>query len=249
MKNNNCSPPIVDGMQQYHQSRNQSESCKFNFVTSPTKNAHNVHNPGNSSISSNNSHQQSNNSAPSVHCSCAKELPQAGQTINHPISKSPFFTLQHEVKPEPTNIFENVFSHSPTSQSLNLSFSNQSNEDSSSKLVFKSNNPFLNESFDASEVSAANGSNFVENFFRMDDEEQFDGKMAFLSKTSASRQIITTAKSQEESSHLKNKREQFSNASMKICLVVSPPTNKFFQVRRRNFCLHGICSFSEILIL
>ena len=55
--------------------------------------------------------------------------------------------------------------------------------------------------------------------------------------------MMLTAKSQEESSHLKNKREQFSNASMKICLVVSPPTNKFFQVRRRNFCLHGICSF------
>lgn len=233
MKNNNCSPPIVDGLQQYHQTRNQPESCKFNFVTSPTKNAHNVHSSGISSISS--------NTAPSLHCSCAKDVPQTGQTINHPVSKSPFFTLQHEVKPEPTNIFENVFSHSPTSQSLNLSFSNQSNEESSSKLVFKSNNPFLNESFDATDASAANGSTFVENFFRMDDEEQFDGKMAFLSKTSASRQIITTAKSQEESSHLKNKREQFSNASMKICLVVSPPTNKFFQVSKQ--CLHAFCSF------
>lgn len=129
-----------------------------------------------------------------------------------------------------------LISHSPTSQSLNLCLhSNSSNmvsTDSSNvndrqPFTFNSNNPFLNDTFDAiiaHEDEGGGGRNIDTSFFNIDDTQQ--SELLFLSDDT----LLDQSEEMEEQL-LKNKREKFSNAStMKICLVVSPPTNKLFQV-------------------
>lgn len=129
-----------------------------------------------------------------------------------------------------------------------------------SQIVFNSNNPFLNDNFDAitNDVGAFDG-NKLNNFFNIDDSNDtellfapddeimisssstviYSQKTTPAAKTTSptSTTMLTNENSYDENSHeeaqlLKNKREKFSNASptMKICLVVSPPTNKIFQV-------------------
>lgn len=116
-------------------------------------------------------------------------------------------------------------SSSPTSASLNLNLINQSHFDTQSpqKIVFHSNNPFLCDNFDdASSCDVGGG----ENFFNVDDTN--DTELLFLPDDE-----LTTKNDEIETQLLKNKREKFSNASptMKFCLlVVSPPSNKLFQV-------------------
>jgi hypothetical protein len=138
------------------------------------------------------------------------------------------------------------FAHSPTSQSLNLNLSNQSSCDYSSvttgQMVFNSNNPFLNDTFDAIIAHEDEGGGKINtNFFNIDDNNE--SEFLYLAEE-------TTKKACEEMDEqlLKNKREKFSNAStMKICLVVSPPTNKLFQVSNRLSL--GSCYSIIILLL
>lgn len=122
------------------------------------------------------------------------------------------------------------FAHSPTSQSLNLNLINQSNDYSGGQIMFNSNNPFLNDTFDAITAHEDEGGGEVNtNFFNIDDVNE--STSLFVAE-----QQETESKDCEEMEEqlLKNKREKFSNAStMKICLVVSPPTNKMFHVSRR----------------
>ena len=78
------------------------------------------------------------------------------------------------------------------------------------QIPLSSNNPFLN--FD--EIANNDKSN-EENFFKIDDD--YDPTLLFRSEHC-------------DDQVLKNKREKFSTTS-KICLVVSPPTNKLIKVR------------------
>ena len=104
------------------------------------------------------------------------------------------------------------------------------------QIVFNSNNPFLNDNFDSitSDISGNDG-NKLDNFFNINDSS--DSELLFLSDevTTATTTLMKENDdnlNQQDEQVLKNKREKFSNASptMKICLVVSPPTNKLFQV-------------------
>lgn len=130
-----------------------------------------------------------------------------------------------------------VFSHSPTTQSLKLNLSNQScdneqffannnkNINNNNPIIFNSNNPFLNDNFGTSIDETKYGNEAV-NFFNVDDIE--DGEEY---TTKDEDEYLNTGQDGIEHQLLKYKREKFSNASsMKICLVVSPPTNKLFQV-------------------
>lgn len=127
-----------------------------------------------------------------------------------------------------------VFSHSPTTQSLKLNLSNQScdneqffanNNNNNNPIIFNSNNPFLNDNF-ATSIDETKYGNEAVNFFNVDDIE--DGEEY---KTKDEDEYLNTGQDGIEHQLLKYKREKFSNASsMKICLVVSPPTNKLFQV-------------------
>jgi hypothetical protein len=136
--------------------------------------------------------------------------------------------------------------HSPSSQSLNLNLINQSSVAITKKIehsnnvnnsgsgtlgqmIFNSNNPFLNDDFDA--IVSDGGNCGAENFFNVDNKSD----LFFLPSTSSvdTNNGMSRNESEEQDEQLlKNKREKFSNASptMKICLVVSPPTNKLFQV-------------------
>lgn len=124
-----------------------------------------------------------------------------------------------------------IFAHSPTSQSLNLNLINQSGDYSGGQIMFNSNNPFLNDTFDAITAHEDEGGGEVNtNFFNIDD----DNESASLFVTEKSTTVSKDCEEMEEQL-LKNKREKFSNAStMKICLVVSPPTNKMFHVSIRK---------------
>lgn len=126
-----------------------------------------------------------------------------------------------------------VMNHSPTSQSLNLCLLNSSNMvpndsnivDDRLPFTFNSNNPFLNDTFD-SIISHEDegGGNIDASFFNIEDTQQSD--LLFLTDDT-----LLNQSEEIDEQLLKNKREKFSNAStMKICLVVSPPTNKLFQV-------------------
>jgi hypothetical protein len=149
---------------------------------------------------------------------------------------------------------------SPTtsSQSLNLNLFNQSHatDASSGQIVFSSNNPFLSDNFDAitvhedegggchvrnkldellNNIDASNDTELL--FFTADDVKKMTAAAATTTTTTVSGASVKACDSKEENFHpdedvLKNKREKFSNASptMKICLVVSPPTNKVFHV-------------------
>lgn len=125
---------------------------------------------------------------------------------------------------------QQTFAHSPTSQSLNLNLIDQTNECKhvTSQIVFNKNNPFLNDTFDAITTHEDEGGGKIDtNFFNMDDSNESD--LLFFAEEASKK----TCDEMEEQL-LKNKREKFSNAStMKICLVVSPPTNKMFQVSMR----------------
>jgi hypothetical protein len=118
-----------------------------------------------------------------------------------------------------------IFSSSPTSQSLNLSLLQSDHNNSAGgggHIMFNSNNPFLNDTFDAITAHEDEGGGKIDaNFFNIDDSNE--SELLFEAENAAA--VV------EEEQLLKNKREKFSNAStMKICLVVSPPTNKLFQV-------------------
>lgn len=137
-----------------------------------------------------------------------------------------------DIRKQPLLVQQPVISHSPTSQSLNLCLLNSSNMVSIDSNVndqqpftFNSNNPFLNDTFDAIIAHEdEGGGNIDTSFFSIDDTQQ--SEMLFLSDDT----LLNQSEEMEEQL-LKNKREKFSNAStMKICLVVSPPTNKLFQV-------------------
>lgn len=121
------------------------------------------------------------------------------------------------------NYQEQIFAYSPTSQALNLNLNNQTANDYSkvaeSQIVFNSNNPFLNDAFDAITSQKENV-----NFFNIDDTHESELLLFAEESSRVAGEIM-------EEQLLKNKREKFSTAStMKICLVVSPPTNKLFQV-------------------
>jgi hypothetical protein len=114
-------------------------------------------------------------------------------------------------------------------------------------IVFSSNNPFLNDNFDAITNDVSDG-NKLNNFFNIDgdrDELLFmpDDDMTAATSTTSTNALLMKGNSGEESHQeaqlLKNKREKFSNASptMKICLVVSPPTNKVFHVSARTLII------------
>ena len=139
--------------------------------------------------------------------------------------KSSSITLTRDIYE--MNQQQQIFAHSPTSQSLNLNFMDQSNIEQNSfdgfncgQIVFKSNNPFLNDTFDAVTTHEDEGGGKLhETFYKQESEKMID-EMA-----------IDNDGDLMEHQLLKNKREKFSNASTtKICLVVSPPTNKLFQV-------------------
>lgn len=123
---------------------------------------------------------------------------------------------------------QQIFSHSSTSQSLNLNLINQIHNESNEcknitggQIVFNKNNPFLNDHEDEG------GGDVDTSFFNIDDSNE--SELLFFSEETSQK----TCDEMEEQL-LKNKREKFSNAStMKICLVVSPPTNKLFQVSMR----------------
>lgn len=124
---------------------------------------------------------------------------------------------------------QQIFTHSPTSQSLNLNLVNQSNIElnisdraTCGQMIFNSNNPFLNDTFDAITTHEDEGGGKLdENIFNQTRGTFLRDEMAINDSDLMEDQL------------LKNKREKFSNAStMKICLVVSPPTNKLFQVSR-----------------
>lgn len=131
---------------------------------------------------------------------------------------------------------QQIFAHSPTSQSLNLNLINQIHNESSvckntagGQIVFNKNNPFLNDTFDAitSHEDEGGGGNVDTSFFNVDDSNESD--LLFLTEKTSNEGSVDV-----EENSLRNKREKFSNAStMKICLVVSPPTNKIFQVSKR----------------
>jgi hypothetical protein len=119
-----------------------------------------------------------------------------------------------------------IFSSSPTSQSLNLSLlqsdhNNITTGGGGGHIMFNSNNPFLNDTFDAITAHEDEGGGKINaNFFNIDDSNE--SELLYEAENAA---VV------EEEQLLKNKREKFSNAStMKICLVVSPPTNKLFHV-------------------
>ncbi|XP_070495014.1 uncharacterized protein [Chironomus tepperi] len=112
------------------------------------------------------------------------------------------------------------------------------------QIVFNSNNPFLNDNFDSitNDISGNDG-NKLDNFFNIHDSN--DSELLFLSDEVTTTTTIehgTMMKenddnlNQQDEQALKNKREKFSNASptMKICLVVSPPTNKLFQLKSKS---------------
>lgn len=124
---------------------------------------------------------------------------------------------------------QQIFAH----QSLNLNLATHSNPEgvgsnqiTRGQMVFNSNNPFLSDTFDAITAHEEDGDvlKLAANFFNVDENSEseslnFSGEVTMRSDDAIEEQL------------LKNKREKFSNAStMKICLVVSPPTNKLFQV-------------------
>lgn len=119
-----------------------------------------------------------------------------------------------------------LFAHSPTSQSLNLNLMNQSSDYNGFKGPFNSNNPFLNDNFDEITVHEDEGGGKIDaGFFNIDDKTE--SELLYLGEDTPAKQTCDVM----EERLLKNKREKFSNAStMKICLVVSPPTNKLFHV-------------------
>jgi hypothetical protein len=131
---------------------------------------------------------------------------------------------------------QQIFAHSPTSQSLNLNLINQIHNESGTckiatggQIVFSKNNPFLNDTFDAitAHEDEGGGGKIDASFFNVDDSNE--SELLFLTEKAPGE-----ACTEIEENSLKNKREKFSNAStMKICLVVSPPTNKMFQVSTR----------------
>jgi hypothetical protein len=131
---------------------------------------------------------------------------------------------------------QQIFAHSPTSQSLNLNLINQIHNESGAcknatggQIVFSKNNPFLNDTFDAitAHEDEGGGGKIDASFFNVDDSNE--SELLFLTEKAPGE-----ACTEIEENSLKNKREKFSNAStMKICLVVSPPTNKMFQVSKR----------------
>jgi hypothetical protein len=129
---------------------------------------------------------------------------------------------------------QQVFAHSPTSQSLNLNLINLIHNESNAcknitagQIVLNKNNPFLNDTFDAitTHEDEGGGGKIDTSFFNIDDSNESD--MLFFAEESSKK-----ASDEMEEQLLKNKREKFSNAStMNISpfLVVSPP-NKLFQV-------------------
>lgn len=130
---------------------------------------------------------------------------------------------------------QQVLTHSPTTQSLNLNLVNQIHNESNEcknitagQIVFNKNNPFLEDTFDAMITHEDEGGGEIDaSFFNIDDSNE--SELLFFAEEASK-----TAAEEMEEQLLKNKREKFSNAStMKICLVVSPPTNKMFQVSMR----------------
>lgn len=122
-----------------------------------------------------------------------------------------------------TSMDANVISHTQTFT--------QSQPLTRGQMIFNHNNPFLSDSFENT-TSDVNGK-VDESFFSIDDSNESD--LLYFVERSKNRL--------PEQSSVRNKREKFSqNASTKICLVVSPPTNKF-QV---SFLLHHI---SRLLFL
>lgn len=102
--------------------------------------------------------------------------------------------------------------------------------------MFNSNNPFLNDTFDAITAHEDEGGGEVNtNFFNIDDANESESLFVAEDAAAVATSLLSKDDSEEmEEQLLKNKREKFSNAStMKICLVVSPPTNKMFHVSRK----------------
>lgn len=131
-----------------------------------------------------------------------------------------------------------IFGTSPTSQSLNLNlYQSDHNSVAGGHITFNSNNPFLNDTFDAITAHEDEGGGKINtNFFNIDDNNE--SELLYLAENTE-----TGEGDVMEEQLLKNKREKFSNAStMKICLVVSPPTNKLFQVS----LIEGFMSQSQL---
>jgi hypothetical protein len=102
------------------------------------------------------------------------------------------------------------------------------------QMIFNHNNPFLSDSFENNSTATTTTTSMDvngkldENFFNIDDSNESD-LLFFMERSKSS--------FAEQSSSVRNKREKFSqNASTKICLVVSPPTNKF-QVSFLSSCI------------
>lgn len=258
LKNSSFSPPVLDGMvqqpanqQQFHQQQ------QINMIKSNPNFIYNFQNqnPTNycgQAVAVSKPPTSDSKTASIMRRSMSPTALIASNTpSNHP-SKS-------------SDIYPNVFNHSPTSHSLNLNLINQLDNDndmnlnntttasgnnSSRKLIFNSNNPFLNDNYDDTiDVISQNNGQCIDNFFNLSDNDNLNSENNFslaVSKSAgmassliaaqnsavASTNVIQTAKSlgEEDSQSALKKREQFSNASMKICLVVSPPTSKFIQV-------------------
>lgn len=130
--------------------------------------------------------------------------------------------------------------NSPNSHSLNLNLINQPNVENfgfikvaGDQKLFNSNNPFLNDTFEAIPADEDEGEEHGgSNLFNVDVTNE--SELLFCTENAPT--IIHDSKTSEmeEEQLLKNKREKFSNAStMKICLVVSPPINKLFHVSMR----------------
>jgi hypothetical protein len=111
-----------------------------------------------------------------------------------------------------TSMDANVISHTQTFT--------QTQPMTKGQMIFNHNNPFLSDSFENTTTSSTDVNGKVdESFFSIDDANESD----LLYFVERSKNCLP------EQSSVRNKREKFSNASTstKICLVVSPPTNKF----------------------
>lgn len=166
--------------------------------------------------------------------------------FNGEISSSSAMPVREICQPQKQ---QQIYTQTPISQSLNLNLNNQSNKAQNDyiaggHIVFNSNNPFLNDSFDATTTHEdEGGGKMITNFFNIDDKHELE-TLFFAEACDAEDMELSNQYDLIEEQLLKNKREKFSNAStMKICLVVSPPTNKLFHVSMRIDFLDKYKSF------
>lgn len=220
-KDDDGKPPDVATLQSslpYHQ--RISRSIDSNIISATTEPAD----------------QSSNNfliNVNSVPDCCLHKNANTSPSKKQPAPKSPLFGVNgHNRSSTARDIYPQqqtttLFAHSPTSQSLNLILMNQSSDYNGFKGPFNSNNPFLNDNFDEITVHEDEGGGKIDANFFISDDDKTESELLYLAGDTPAKQTCDVM----EERLLKNKREKFSNAStMKICLVVSPPTNKLFHV-------------------